>query len=442
MRINSYIKTIIFVCITLLMSVDVFAQTYEERREELLKQQENTRAEINVLEARIKNYQAKVNQAEEQFDQSYEKFQSLNNLIALQDDKIKNLQEEQKQIEAEIELTEEEIELRENELEHLIESYQKIILYAYKNGRTGSLELLLTSGSINQMLVRSNYLRRFNEQKNKQAEAIKEARLELDEVKDELEDSYQRNRLVIDEIQDEKQELDNQRQQQELTVEEIKEERSTWLAELRKVREEKENLENSFANLISEEESLREAENERLRRLAEARNIADPSRRADEVEKYSTSSVFRENYVSDEILLTYEQSFAQAKGQMPWPVNSKTVAKKFGRIRNPLYGSVTEHPGIDIISDPGAPVNAVSDGYVMDILPMRGYGDVVFVKHGSYYTAYGNLSSIDVEVGAVLSRGERLGRSGTSESELGEVLFFAVRDGKEFVNPENWLSAK
>ena len=159
------------------------------------------------------------------------------------------------------------------------------------------------------------------------------------------------------------------------------------------------------------------------------------------MEKYSRPIV-RENFVSDEVLLTYENSFAQAKGDLPWPVNSKTVAKKFGRVRNPLYGTVTEHPGIDIVADAASPVTSVSDGYVFRIQPLPGYGDVVFVKHGSYYTAYGNLSRVDVEVGSILERGQQLGLSGTNQSELGEVIFFLVRRGNENLNPENWLSSK
>jgi septal ring factor EnvC (AmiA/AmiB activator) len=439
MKPTSFLKCIGVVIFALLMGVDSFAQTYQEKREELLKRQENTRAEINVLEARIKNYQQRVSQAEARFDKSFEQFQSLNNLIALQDDKISSLQEEQGQIEAEIELTEKEIELREQELEQLIENYKQIILYAYKNGRAGNLELLLTSESINQMLVRSNYLQRFEEQKAKQADLIKQNKKELDEVKASLQDSYKKNTEVIEEIRVEKEELGDQRQQQEQTVERIKQERSTWLEELRKTRQEKENLESAFTTLISEEESLREAENERLRKLAEARNIADAARRADEVEKYSTP-ITRENFVSDEVLITYENAFAQAKGQLPWPVNSKTVAKKFGRIRNPLHGSVTEHPGIDIVAEAGATVQAVSPGYVINIVPMMGYGNVVVVKHGSYYTAYGNLSEITVDIGTVLQQGDKVGSSGVVSSELGEVLFFAVRDGTEFVNPQTWLS--
>lgn len=310
MRTGSYLKVVITVCVAVLMSSNLFAQSYQERREQLLREQENTRAEINVLEARIKNYQERVNQAEERFDKSHEQLQYLTNLTALQDDKISSLQEEQNQIEAEIALTEKEIELRELELKQLIENYKQIVLYAYKNGRSGNLEMLLTSESINQMLVRSNYLRRFDEQKTKQADAITQAKRELDKVKKNLEDSYKRNREVLAEIQQEKNELADQRLQQERTVEEIRQERSTWLAELRKTRETKESLENTFQEL---EQAEAEAEAERLRKLAQARNIADADRREREVERYSSASSGN-SAVSNAELSMYEESFAQAKG--------------------------------------------------------------------------------------------------------------------------------
>lgn len=76
------------------------------------------------------------------------------------------------------------------------------------------------------------------------------------------------------------------------------------------------------------------------------------------------------------------------------------------------------------------------------VQPLPGYGDVVFVKHGSYYTAYGNLSQIDVRIGTILKKGDHVGLSGTEQTEMGEVLFFLLREENSFVNPVPWLSSK
>ena len=85
--------------------------TYEEKRKEILKKQTNTRAEINVLDARIKSYQKRVDETEVQYNKSFKQYENLNSLISLQDDKISSLETEQIQIEAEITLTQDEIEI-------------------------------------------------------------------------------------------------------------------------------------------------------------------------------------------------------------------------------------------------------------------------------------------------------------------------------------------
>lgn len=394
------------------------AQTYEEKRKEILNRQTNTRAEINVLDARIKTYQQRIQQTENRYEELYKQYQNLNRLISLQDDKISTLELEQRQIQEEIELTESEISLREKDLEQLKQNLRDILLYTYKNGRTSNLELIVTAGSINQMVIRSYYLQKLEEQKEKQAEQIRIRQRELEGVKDDLQESLVKNEIVLSEIRDEKVELSSQQTIQRNNVEKIKAESSDLLSELRTIRQQRENLESSFANLISMEDELRRAENERLERLAAARNIADAARRAEEVAKYSTPT--RTYFVSDETLAAYERTFAASKGALQWPVDSKTVSKKFGVTRNPLYGTRTEHPGINIVADPGSEVRVVADGYVFAIRPIPGYGDVVFVKHGTYYTAYGNLSQVNVQQSSILRAGQMIGRSGTDASILGE----------------------
>jgi septal ring factor EnvC (AmiA/AmiB activator) len=414
------------------------AQTYNEKRQEILNKQTNTRAEINVLDARIKTYQVRIEQTENKFTESYRQFDNLNRLISLQDNKITNLVREQKQIIEEINLTEGEILLREKELSQLKEKLRDILLYTYKNGRNSNLELIVTASSINQMIVRSYYLLKLEEQKKKQAQQISVRQIELEDVKENLEESMLKNDRILGEIRAGKVELSSQQSIQRNNVERIRAENTDLKTELRKYRLQRENLETSFASLISEEDELRKAENERFRRLTAARNIADAARRAEEIAKYSKPTLT--SFVSDETLAAYERNFAASKGNLTWPVNSTTVSKKFGITRNPIYGTRTEHPGINIVTDPSSDVRVVADGYVFAIQPMPGIGNVVLVKHGSYFTAYGNLSKINIQNSSIVQTGQVIGESGTENSELGEVIFFMVRKNSTFLNPEEWLT--
>lgn len=415
-----------------------FGQTYEQERKQILEKQTHTRAEINVLNARINNYEKRIDLTEKKYDELYKQYENVNQLLSLQNNKLKSLSREQSQIQEEINMTKEEIKVREEELKILIENYKKILLYAYKNGRTTNLELLLTSSSINQMLVRSFYLQKFEDQKIKQANLIKSQKIELDNIRQDLEESLKKNEVILREINHEKSRLNQQKTIQKQSVDVISKESKKLADELRKTRLQKQNLENMFASLINEETRIREAEKERLAKLAEAEKIADSERRAREVAKYS-KPIARENYVSDEILLTFEQKFVASKSNLPWPVNSTTVSKKFGITRNPLYGTKTEHPGINIVADAASEVHVVSDGYVFAIRPTPGYGDVVYVKHGNYFTAYGNLSKVLVPNLTNLKAGDVIGLSGTNDSELGETVFFMVRKNATNLDPEEWL---
>jgi septal ring factor EnvC (AmiA/AmiB activator) len=103
------------------------------------------------------------------------------------------------------------------------------------------------------------------------------------------------------------------------------------------------------------------------------------------------------------------------------------------------YNINRKSPGVDIATQPRSTVRVVSDGYVFEVVPFPDFGEVVLVKHGAYYTAYGNLSSIYARKNQVVQQGDVIGLSGDEDNLRGEVLFFLVRDGSEFVDPERWL---
>jgi len=431
----------VFVFLVLLIAPAFgYAQNYDEKRKEIVDKQKDTREEINLLEDRIRSYQQRINETEKRYDEIYGRYQNLNKLISLQDEKIERLTEEQNQINDELLLIQSHINDQEEELKRLIENYKEILSFAYKKGRSNNIELLLTSNSINQMLVRAKYLQKFEEQREKQALLIKKKKNELQQNKKQLEDIRQKNQAVLNEIRGEKQKLARQQQTQQKNVTLLRQDRENLLKQLRETREQRENLENTLNDLFAAEERLREAELERLRKLAEAKKITNANERASEVAKYSTP-LAGENLVDSERLLEFSQAFEQSRGNLPWPVNG-TVSERFGRVRHPVYGTVTNNPGIEIVTNPASDVKVVQDGFVTDVLPIRGYGETVIVSHGNFYTVYGNLSRIDVRKNQLLQKGEIIGRSGTQISEMGETLFFMVRKGKTTLNPEDWLSAR
>ena len=262
----------------ILSTVELSAQTYQERRDAILDKQNETRSEIEELSSRIREFEQQINDTENEYSKVFQQYEQLNKIIALQDNKIKSLEGEQDQIGEEINLIQDQIQLREKELQQSLDNYREIVRYTYMNGRLNSIELLATSESVNQMIRRAYYLNKLENFKRTKRNEIVAKQQELSGMQLDLESSLEKNNLVIDEIEQEKTKLDGQRNLQLRSAERLKAESTTLLDELKQVQAQKENLENEFSSLIAEEDRIRELENERLRRLEEARTIADAAR--------------------------------------------------------------------------------------------------------------------------------------------------------------------
>ena len=123
-----------------------------------------------------------------------------------------------------------------------------------------------------------------------------------------------------------------------------------------------------------------------------------------------------------------------------WPVVGKLETGVGGR-RNPFSGRGWEyHEGQDIDAAYGTQVLAAASGKVIIAQYQRGYGNVVYVDHGNgLSTRYGHLSEIDVSVGQRITRGDTLGKVGSTGRSTGPHLHYEVRINNQPVNPRDYL---
>lgn len=428
----------------------VFAQDFERMRRELRQQQDNTNREIQTLQQLITQYEQQIRETGEEYNTLYREFQELEREIALRDAVIRSLQTQGRQIAEEISVLQREYNQNRNELEHLIETYQESLRYLYKHGRVPELAYLFTSGSFNQMLIRSYYLRRFEDQRTRQAQAIErkqeELRLKEEELtlaREDVERNLEDTRAARDGLAETRQRQDrniarlrqDRRQMQEKlaesrrAVEELNEVLNRTLAEIERVQRE-------------EQERIRQLEAERLRRLAEAQRIQDATERERAIARYS-EPVTRSSFVmSQEDIARIELTFVRNKGNMNWPVNG-VITQGFGYRVHPVYRTRLPSPGIEISTDARSPVQAVHDGQVTAILRgLTEYGDLVIIAHGNEYrTVYGNLSEIHVTQHMVVREGDIIGLSGDQSTVRGNSLFFMVRGrgADNNLNPTEWI---
>ena len=129
----------------------------------------------------------------------------------------------------------------------------------------------------------------------------------------------------------------------------------------------------------------------------------------------------------------------QATGSFVWPVRGR-ISSPFGRRVHPITGKVRNHSGIDIALPQGNPVVAAQSGKVIHSGWINGYGYTVIIDHGGgISTLYGHNSALTVRAGQSVKRGEQIARVGSTGLSTGPHVHFEVRQNGVAVNPMNWL---
>lgn len=109
----------------------------------------------------------------------------------------------------------------------------------------------------------------------------------------------------------------------------------------------------------------------------------------------------------------------------------------FGVRSDPFHAGAAMHPGIDLAGQYGTPIFATADGTVLRAgWNSGGYGNLVEVDHGrGITTRYGHMSAILVHAGDHVTRGQQIGRMGSTGRSTGNHLHYEVRIDGRAVNP-------
>lgn len=129
------------------------------------------------------------------------------------------------------------------------------------------------------------------------------------------------------------------------------------------------------------------------------------------------------------------------------PMPNGQVMSAFADRRTYVYDGRSvdqqDHLGFDLASVKQAPVPTANDGLVVLARYHGIYGNTVVVDHGAgVMSLYSHLSSIAVQEGQSLSRGQEVGRTGITGLAGGDHLHFTMLVGGLPVNPVEWWDAK
>tara|TARA_Y100001956_G_C4119862_1_gene186845 strand:- start:164 stop:1471 length:1308 start_codon:yes stop_codon:yes gene_type:complete len=103
--------------------------------------------------------------------------------------------------------------------------------------------------------------------------------------------------------------------------------------------------------------------------------------------------------------------------------------------KHPVTGRVSPHNGTDWATPTGTPIVSTGDGVVVLTRKHPYAGNYVVIQHGSRYkTRYLHLSKILVRKGQKVSRGQRIGLSGSTGRVTGPHIHYELLDRGRAVN--------
>jgi murein DD-endopeptidase MepM/ murein hydrolase activator NlpD len=144
------------------------------------------------------------------------------------------------------------------------------------------------------------------------------------------------------------------------------------------------------------------------------------------------------------ISVSFEQTqHVKHTSQPIWPVSGAPIriTSRFGDKTSSGSGGDHIHVGIDFAAPKGTPVLSTGDGVVQRAESTSGgYGQLVTIQHpDKIETRYGHLSSIAVQSGQHVHKGQRIGAVGATGHATGNHLHYEIRVNGAPVDPLSHL---
>lgn len=362
---------------------------YFSQNKELAKSQ----VKQKKLEKEIKDLQVILKNTKSESNASLGKILALTEIVSKRKLYINSIQDDVTELQTTLLDSEELIEALESDVDSLKRDYAEMIYSTSKmNHSFNRLFLIFSSASYNHLAMRLKFLNQFAEIKREQVEKIGKVQSVLGTEKNIVSQRYTEKKRALDKILSEKEKLNS---------------------ELASVTKERANLK-SKEKQLKKEISDKEKEKRRIKKIIS------------ELMKGPTNTQL-------------SKSFAANKGKLPWPVRSKKfVSWKYGRRPHPtLRGIELNNLGIGIQTTAGASVYSSFEGEVRKVMSVPGKGKMVMIKHGDYFTMYGQLKNISVKPGSVVRTGDKIGEVMTTNGT--NTIDFQVWYKRKNQNPQLWL---
>jgi len=370
-------------------------------------------------------------------------------------------------------------------------------------GDDRNAELMFSSGSVNDAVVRSKYMGFLSRSVRSKVNDLQSSAQQMESSRAQLQQTYREKELAIKTQQEQLQSYSSRKKEKEEVLSGIKKDKKEYASRITDVRRKQRQMQARIESLIMAQQELirKEQESKRIealrrQRLAaiqaaeRRRKAAESARAVRQLKSRSKPETPSSSVLSEKVSKSPSRPVPDAKkpvaapvaetpaaeapvaetpvsetpreaspvvidftereidrvsvdfdagSSLPWPVSNGVVVRRFGSSLDRELNIVTVSNGIDISVPAGSQVKSVSGGKVVQITYLPSFGNVVIVRHPKSYL------TVYANLARVsVARGDII-RSrqflGTSAAmpEGGSIVHFEIWKGKVKQNPQKWL---
>lgn len=353
-----------------------------------------TATELEQRRAELKN---KINEAGKSIEninieltENLEAINKLDEEIYSYETQINTISENLENIEKQIKETENYLDAIQVDYEHQKELLQKRLLYAYEEGPTRYLDVLLNSKSMLDFITNYYLIAELMQYDKDLLDGIERDKEQIEQIEQSLNESKENLKLIK-----------NEQKKIAISLENSKIVKNSYIN-----------------NLTNEEKQIQE-----------------------EMSMYQEEL----DLVELEILLAVlENSDTQyVGGTFAWPAPGYyTITSPYGMRVHPIIKTFSNHSGMDIGAPMGSYAIAANDGIVTKATYSYSYGNMVIIDHGGGVTTlYAHGSEILAQVGDVVKRGDAIMKVGSTGWSTGPHLHFEIRINGATIDPYPYVTS-
>lgn len=159
-----------------------------------------------------------------------------------------------------------------------------------------------------------------------------------------------------------------------------------------------------------------------------------------QIQKIIESAIDKSEFLTTAEAKKLSKEFNSNKGRLPWPVSNGYVILGFGKQPHPIVKTaIIQSNGVRIRTSKGLSARTIFNGVVHSIIVSKIKTYTVIIQHGSFFSVYKNLKSIDVNKGDEVFTKDLIGEITTDSTNGQTVLNFSIfKDGKA-QDPTLWI---